>query len=61
VLIGVGVVKFFSGEAINLPMVEESTVSIGTQAVTIVLIIRAFASGCSAVTGVEAVSNAVPI
>lgn len=31
-----------------------------TQAATILLILRAFSSGCSALTGVEAVSNGVP-
>jgi amino acid transporter len=32
----------------------------GTQAVGILLLLKAFASGCSAVTGVEAISNGVP-
>ena len=31
-----------------------------TQAAVILLLLRAFASGCSALTGVEAVSNGVP-
>lgn len=60
VLIGVGIIKSFSGTAASIPMEAEAAVSIGTQAVTILLIIRAFASGCSALTGVEAISNAVP-
>lgn len=60
VLIGAGLVKSFTGAATSIPMETETAVSIGTQAVTILLIIRAFASGCSALTGVEAISNAVP-
>src|SRR5712692_2211577 len=36
----------------NLPQV--------TQAVDLLLLLRAFASGCSALTGVEAIANAVP-
>lgn len=35
-------------------------VSLGVQAVTLVLLLRAFSSGCAAVTGVEAISDAVP-
>jgi amino acid transporter len=34
--------------------------AIGTQPLTIFLILKAFSSGCAALTGVEAVSNAVP-
>lgn len=32
----------------------------GTEALSIILILRAFSSGCSALTGIEAVSNSVP-
>jgi len=60
VLIIAGLIKHFFGYHVGIPQTTESTASIGTQAITIILLIRAFASGCSAVTGVEAVSNAVP-
>lgn len=60
ILIIAGLIKYFTGGIITLPQPAESAVSLGTQAVTILIVIRAFASGCSALTGVEAVSNAVP-
>jgi amino acid transporter len=41
-----------------LPFPQGTTSSIG--AVGILLLLRAFASGCSALTGVEAIANAVP-
>ncbi len=41
-----------------LPFPQGTTSSIGT--VGILLLLRAFASGCSALTGVEAIANAVP-
>jgi amino acid transporter len=41
------------------PMSGASTVA-GVQTLTIFLILRAFASGCVALTGIEAVSNGVP-
>ena len=60
-VIAVGAVKtWISGghpTAVDtLPPVQHAT-----QAVTAWLLIRAFAGGCTAMTGVEAVSNAVPI
>jgi amino acid transporter len=36
-------------------------VTAGTQSLTVMLVLTAFASGCSAMTGVEAISNGVPI
>jgi hypothetical protein len=61
IMILAGMVKFLSGNALPvIPSLPESTVDFGIQGVTLMVLIRAFASGCSAVTGVEAVSNAVP-
>ncbi|HEV2067094.1 MAG TPA: APC family permease, partial [Thermomicrobiales bacterium] len=37
-----------------------SNIAAGTGSVTILLILRAFASGCAALTGVEAISDGVP-
>ena len=42
-----------------LPFPEGSATS-ATEAVGLLLLLRAFASGCSALTGVEAIANAVP-
>ncbi|NSW81923.1 MAG: APC family permease [Syntrophothermus sp.] len=44
----------------HVPNPSTSHVSFGTQAVTFLLLLRAFSAGCAALTGVEAVSNAVP-
>ena len=57
-LIAVGLVRWYSGalaEPSMLPVAEE-----GAGALTIFLVLRAFASGCTAMTGVEAISNGIP-
>jgi len=59
-LIVAGLLKHFSGSYVDVPSPSLSHVSFGTGAVTVFLLLRAFSSGCSAVTGVEAISNAVP-
>lgn len=59
-LIIAGMGKYLSGDISPLPSSTQTVATLGTQAVTIMIIIRAFASGCTALTGVEAVSNAVP-
>lgn len=60
-LIVTGFVKLFTG---NLPPVHDSEaikpVTGGLGTVSLFLLLRAFSSGCSALTGVEVVSNAVP-
>ena len=60
-LIVVGLVKM----ALGIPVVAESSAlqvhaAEATGATAIFLLLRAFASGCTALTGVEAVSNGVP-
>ena len=57
-LIVVGFFKYFTGVHINEPVVAKGYYGIGT--VSLVLLLRAFSNGCSALTGVEAISNAVP-
>ena len=57
VTIVTGIIGHFTGtihpsQAVAMP--------IATQPVTVVLLLAAFANGCTALTGVEAVSNAVP-
>lgn len=54
----VGFYKYFAGIPISEPKVSSSYY--GTGAVSLILILRAFSNGCTALTGVEAVSNAVP-
>lgn len=59
-LIVVGVFKMFLG---NLQPVTYSSSIIPKETVNgigVILLLRAFSSGCSAMTGVEAVSNAIP-
>jgi amino acid transporter len=57
VLIGMGVVKMFTG---NLHPVHTFALPAETKAITLFIILKAFASGGAAVTGVEAISNGVP-
>ena len=60
-MIVTGLVRTFLGDA---PVASSAAFSVQaenlSQAAVILLILRAFSSGCSALTGVEAVSNGVP-
>jgi amino acid transporter len=57
ILIGTGFYKIMVGEAIqHAPIFHETYPE-----VPLFLLLRAFASGCSALTGIEAISNGVPI
>lgn len=58
VLIGTGIYKYLAG----IPVQAADTVSgyYGIGSVSLFLILRAFSNGCTALTGVEAVSNAIP-
>lgn len=54
-LIGMGCYRAATGQVVTVaPLVHESF-----PAVSMILVLRAFASGCSALTGVEAISNGV--
>lgn len=56
-LVGVGVWKILTGTA-----TAASPVIMGTySAVPLFLILRAFSSGCTALTGIEAISNGIPM
>ncbi|MHB8460271.1 MAG: APC family permease [Candidatus Limnocylindrales bacterium] len=57
-LIGVGILRTVLGDTPTVTNIHEATVPI--QSLGILLVMRAFADGCSAITGVEAVSNGVP-
>jgi amino acid transporter len=61
VLLGVGTWKLLTGDLQTVrPEEGHELMSFGTQAATMVLLLRAFAHGGAAVTGVEAISNGVP-
>jgi amino acid transporter len=57
-LLGVGVARAFTGGLQAIPAPADAAV--GTGAISMFLILHAFASGGAAVTGVEAISNGVP-
>jgi amino acid transporter len=59
VIVGNGVYRLVTGHAAPLPHQSEA-VPLGTEALGVVLILRAFASGSVALTGVEAIANGVP-
>lgn len=56
VLIASGVFKYVTGDVHAAAPAMEATVS----NISLFLLLKAFSSGCSALTGVEAVSNAIP-
>jgi amino acid transporter len=57
-LIAVGFYRYFFGSAVDVH--EEVHYPQATQTLTYFLVLRAFSSGCAALTGVEAISNGVP-
>ncbi len=57
ILIGVGVYQIFTG---HVSADLHTPVGTPIAGITLFLLLRAFASGCSALTGVEAISNAIP-
>ncbi|MBV9356153.1 MAG: APC family permease, partial [Chloroflexi bacterium] len=57
-LIAVGLFRLWTGNWEYVP--PDSVRQAGAQTLTIFLILRAFAQGCSAMTGTEAISNGVP-
>lgn len=57
ITIGVGIVKYLMGYS---PAIDESRNLPINQPVTVMLMLSAFSNGCAALTGVEAVSNAIP-
>lgn len=57
ILIIVGIFRIINGQ---VPSTLHTPVGTAVPGITLFLLLRAFASGCSALTGVEAISNAVP-
>ncbi|MHB9004498.1 MAG: APC family permease, partial [Coriobacteriia bacterium] len=52
-----GLVRFATGNPFSIPVAPDA--HFGTQALTTFLILKAFSSGCTAMTGVEAIANGV--
>jgi amino acid transporter len=59
-LIAVGLVRLAAGALPSTPAVPDVAGPRGVQTLTLFLVLRAFASGCTALTGVEAISNGIP-
>lgn len=59
-MIGLGIARIAGGEAPVTPPPADQLVPLGTQALGVILILRAFAAGSVALTGVEAIANGVP-
>lgn len=57
IMIGVGIVRLCAGKFAHVP----PSAVMAHQPLTLFLILRAFSSGCTALTGVEAVSNGIPV
>jgi amino acid transporter len=57
-LIGLGILRTVLGDTPHVTGVLAATVP--AESLSVLLLMRAFADGCSAITGVEAVSNGVP-
>ncbi|HZR55660.1 MAG TPA: APC family permease [Terriglobales bacterium] len=58
-MVGIGIFKAFAAGGHPTPAVPPPKLTSATEAVTAWLLLRAFSSGCTAMTGVEAVSNGV--
>lgn len=59
-LIAAGVWRLFSGGAVPLAAAPAPDVTAAASPLTLLLLLTAFSNGCTAMTGVEAVSNGVP-
>src|SRR6185503_3296030 len=58
-IVAIGFVGIVSGNAAPIP-VEPDAVPFGTEALGVLLLLKAFAGGSVALTGVEAIANGVP-
>ncbi|MBV9828766.1 MAG: APC family permease [Alphaproteobacteria bacterium] len=58
-IIGIGIWQVMTAGGAPAPVVAPPHIPAATEGVTLWLLLRAFASGCTAMTGVEAVSNGV--
>jgi amino acid transporter len=60
-VIGIGIAKALASHGHPAPVVVPPHLAAATGTASLWLLLRSFASGCTAMTGVEAVSNGVPI
>jgi amino acid transporter len=60
VLLVVGVFKVITGQAVPIESAAAAFVPPETGPLTLFLVLRAFANGCTALTGIEAISDGVP-
>lgn len=60
ILITAGIWQANTGAINPIGQIPESTFTFGTQLIFIFLLMKAFSSGCAAVTGIEAICDAVP-
>lgn len=58
-IVGIGVFRIVAGEVAPVPPQDEA-MSLGGQAIGVVVLLKAFASGSVALTGTEAIANGVP-
>ena len=61
IVVVVGVVKAIASGGHPTPVAALPPIAAATHAATLWILVRAFANGCTAMTGVEAVSNGVPL
>jgi len=59
VMVGAGFIQVLHGEIHHVIPGTDGTTSMALEGVTLFLVLRAFAAGCTAVTGIEVISNAV--
>ena len=59
-LLAVGTFKALTGGIAAVPAEAATLIPTGAAPLTIFLVLRAFANGCTALTGIEAISNGVP-
>jgi len=60
-IVGYGVFRVMTEGAVVRPQTELPPVPDGFEALTWLLLLRAFSNGCAALTGIEAVANGVPL
>ena len=62
ILIGVGLYQYYTGAIIPAPAMRPAHIALhpAMESISILLILRAFSAGCTALTGIECVANGVP-
>jgi len=60
IVIVIGLARVLAADGHPVPLVPPPPIPKGSEAIGLWLVLRAFASGCTAMTGIEAVSNGMP-